>query len=47
VKQTSNGHFEGATMHLNGLIGILSNRGKGVEGLLPVENIFLQKVVAW
>ena len=34
-------------MHVNGLLNILANRGPSLEGLLPLENVFLQKVVAW
>lgn len=42
-----NGFFESATMHVNGLVEIMANRGPLVDGLLPLENVFLQKIVAW
>jgi hypothetical protein len=35
-------------MHVHGLVEIISNRGVlSTEGLLPLENVFLQKIVAW
>jgi hypothetical protein len=34
-------------MHVNGLLEILANRGPGYEGMLPLGNIWLQKIVAW
>ena len=46
MQQISNGLFESATMHVNGLLEILANLGPRVDGLLPLENVWLQKVVA-
>lgn len=34
-------------MHVNGLVEILASRGPLGDGLLPLKNVFLQKIVAW
>jgi len=47
-RKTTNGLLPGATMHLNGLIQIISHRGGQHIGLHALNgNDILQKIVAW